>query len=343
MRALVLEDFHRMAVEVRPDPIPGPGEVLLEMVATGICGSDLHGYTGENGRRVPGQVMGHESAGRIVALGDGVTRDDLVIGSPATFNPVIVPESEVSEYIGREQHAPGKRVVGVASDIVSSFAQLVAVPARNVVPLPTDMPIENGALVEPFAVAIHAIRRLGLRADDRLVVAGGGPIGQSTVLAAIAAGVTQIVVSEPDTARRELVASLGAIVVDPSNGPLADQVHAVWGRPADAGADAVGITQTLGEVLSATRLGASVVLVGMGAPRLDLDAYAVSTQERTVIGSFTYSAPDFRDAADWIGAHPELAGRLISRQVPLDEAAHAFADLAAHDGTPGKVIVRLDR
>lgn len=343
MRALVLENFNKMAVQDRSDPSPAPGEVLIQIVATGICGSDIHGYTGENGRRIPGQVMGHESVGLLAAIGDGATRSDLQLGTPVTFNPVIVPEDELEEYEGREQHAPGKRIIGVATDIVSSFAQLVSVPERNVVPLPADMPIEHGALIEPLAVGLHAVRRLGVKPNDRLVVAGGGPIGQSTVLAAIAAGVTDIIVSEVDPARRELVASLGAVAADPTARPLGDQVIDAWGRPADVAADAVGISRTLDDVLSATRLGGSVVLVGMGAPRVELDAYAVSTQERVVIGSFTYSAQDFRDAAAWIAEHADLAGRLISRQVPLDEGPEAFAQLAAHDGTPGKVLVRLDR
>lgn len=343
MRALVLEDFNRMAVEERPDPVAAAGEVLIEVVATGICGSDIHGYTGENGRRIPGQVMGHESVGRIAAVGASVGRSDLIVGLPATFNPVIVPEDEIDEYHGREQHAPGKRVIGVAAEIVSSFAQLIAVPERNVIVLPADMPIEHGALIEPFAVGLHAIRRLGVQPGELLVVAGGGPIGQSTILAAIASGVSDILVSEVDPARRVLAESLGAIAVDPTRAHLASQVLREWGRPADAAADAVGISRTLDDVLGATKLGGAVVLVGMGAPQLDLDAYAVSTQERSVIGSFTYTAQDFRDAAAWIAANPELTRHLISREVPLDEGADAFAQLAAHDGTPGKVLVRLDR
>lgn len=108
IKALVLRDFGQMVVEELPDPTAGPGEVLVSVVATGICGSDLHGYTGENGRRAPGQVMGHESVGTVAALGRGTEGTGLAVGDVVTFNPVVVPESAVEEYAGREQMCPDK-------------------------------------------------------------------------------------------------------------------------------------------------------------------------------------------------------------------------------------------
>ena len=134
MRALVLQDFDRLAVEERPDPVPGDGEVRLRVVATGICGSDLHGFTGENGRRVPGQVMGHETVARIDALGPGVDASSFPTGSAATFNPVVVPAAEAEAYAGREQHCPDTYVIGVRTDKDASFADYLVLPATNVVP-----------------------------------------------------------------------------------------------------------------------------------------------------------------------------------------------------------------
>src|SRR3954453_17811009 len=200
MRALMLAEFGRMEVVDRPEPSPGPGEVLLSIVATGICGSDLHGFTGANGRRVPGQIMGHETVGRVAALGDGVV--GLERGSLVTVNPVVVPEQDVAEWTGREQHHPGKYVIGGRPDVVAAFAQLMVAPARNVVPLPRSMPAEHGALVEPVAVAVHATRRVEAQTARSALVVGGGPIGQSLVLALARAGVPRILVSEIAPARR---------------------------------------------------------------------------------------------------------------------------------------------
>lgn len=340
MKALRLEELGRLAVVDLPDPEPAAGEVRLRIIATGICGSDIHGFTGENGRRHPGQVMGHESVARIDALGEGV--EGLTVGDIATFNPVVVPEDETDAFAGREQMAPGKHVIGVARDVVSSFAQLVVVPARNVVPLPASMPVELGALVEPLAVSVHAVRRAGVRAGDRVLVAGGGPIGQSVVLALQMIGVERIAVTELSASRRELVGRLGAAALDAAGDDVVERIHAALGGPADVAIDAVGIGPTLRTSLQATRLGGTVCLVGMGAPQLQLDAFLVSTEERTIVGSFTYAAQDFRDAAAWIGQAPPQAAELISKTVPLSAGHDAFAELAAHADIPGKVLVRVD-
>src|SRR4249920_205973 len=176
MRALVLQDYGRLVVEDLPNPSPVADEVLIRVLATGICGSDVHGFTGENGRRIPGQIMGHESVGRVEELGPDVPGGVFRHGQTVTFNPVVIPEGDLTAYAGREQQSPNKYVIGVRPDIVSSFAELITVPARNVVPLPEDMPTAHGALVEPFAVAVHAVRRSGARPGQRAFVAGGGPI-----------------------------------------------------------------------------------------------------------------------------------------------------------------------
>jgi threonine dehydrogenase-like Zn-dependent dehydrogenase len=342
VRALVLTDYHQLdLVEVeRPDP--GPGEVLLRICATGICGSDFHGFTGENGRRAPGQIMGHESSGTIAGLGEGVDPAALPLGAPATFNPVVVPDALLEEYRGREQHAPGKHVIGVAQHVQASFADYVVVPARNVLLLDPAMPLHLGALIEPLAVAVHAAGLAVPLPQERALIVGGGPIGQSLVLALQRLGLSEIVLSEPDPRRRELVAALGVTVLDPAAAPLAEQVAEALGGPADLALDAVGLSPTVADALAATRLGGRVVLVGMGSPRLELPAFAISTEERTVIGSFTYSAQDFADATAWIGEHSERVSTLVSAVIDPTGAQDAFTVLATGSGPAGKILVRFD-
>jgi threonine dehydrogenase-like Zn-dependent dehydrogenase len=342
MRALVLRDFGDMTVEEMPTPSAEQGRILIRVRATGICGSDLHGFTGESGRRVAGQVMGHESVGTIAAIGEHVSVADYPLGAVVTFNPVLVPEDQAKEFSGREQHAPGKRVIGVAPEIVSAFAEYISVPATNVVVLPDSMPVYYGALIEPLAVALHAVRRVHAQPGDKMLIVGGGPIGQSTILAARSEGISDIVVSEINEARRQLCAKLGAMAIDPLAEPVADQVVRIFGRLADVSIDAVGNSKTLSDALNATSFGGSICLVGMESPRLEFDAYRVSTEERTVVGSFTFSNQDFRDAAAWAASAPAELGHLISREVALVDGPGAFTSLANHDGTPGKVLVRLD-
>jgi threonine dehydrogenase-like Zn-dependent dehydrogenase len=341
MKALVLDDFGAMSVHERQRPAPERDQILVEIVATGICGSDIHGFTGENGRRAPGQVMGHETVGVVAECGSETAQYGFAVGDVVTFNPVVVPPERAAEFAGREQHCPDKYVIGVAHDVVAAFAQFVAVPARNVVAIDADMPIEYGALIEPIAVGVHAVRRVGVGPGMSVLVIGGGPIGQSVVLAARMEGATDIVVSEVDPERRSLCARLGAKTLDPAGGLLPDQVKALLGGPAGVAIDAVGIGATVAGALESVALGASVCLVGMGQPQFALDAYRVSTEERSLVGSFTYSAQDFRDAARFVSTAPPELGALISRTVPLGDGPRAFTDLAAGDGTAGKVLVLL--
>ncbi|MGS2619657.1 zinc-dependent alcohol dehydrogenase [Micromonospora sp. LZ34] len=339
MRALVLRDFWDFTVEERPDPVPGPGEVLLRITATGICGSDLHGFTGENGRRVPGQVMGHETVGRVVAVGPDSGTATLVRGQLVTVNPVLACGTCRHCAAGTEQACPQRRVIGVNAEISAAFAELMTVPVRNVVPLPESMPEEYGALVEPLAVGYHAARRGGCVADDRVLVIGGGPIGQACVLAARRIGATKTVVTEPSAPRRELIASLGIATLNPSSDDLADQVATMLDGPATLVLDAVGATGTLADAFACSDLGARIVLVGMASPQVELAAYRVSTDERTIVGSFTYSASEFQETARWVGTAPPELSRLIEARTNLDDAPAAFTSLALGDNTFSKILV----
>lgn len=342
MQALVLEDFGRLTVSTVDDPIVGSGDVEVRVIATGICGSDVHGFTGENGRRVRGQVMGHETVGLVHSIGADVERSDLAPGTLVTVNPVILPPEDIETYAGREQHDPWKRVLGVAPELIAAFAERIVVPARNVVILPESMPVLYGALIEPLAVAVNAVRRVDAQPGDAVIVLGGGPIGQSIVLALQMAGVEDILVTEVMDSRRALLERLHVIVVDPREETVPDAAERIFGRHADVALDAVGFSETLNDALSATRLGGRVCLVGMGSPTLTLDAFRISTAERSIIGSFTYSNDDFLAAAEWMAAGPAAAAELISHSVGIDEAHDAFTGLAAGDGTAGKVMVVLD-
>lgn len=337
MHALVYNGPWDLTVETVADPEVGPGEVLVRVEATGICGSDIHGFTGENGRRSPGQVMGHETVGRVERLGPGV--DGPPVGAPVTVNPVLGCGQCPACAAGAEQSCPQRRILGVTPELVSSFADLLAVPAGNVVALPESMPIELGALVEPLAVGYHAAGRGDCSADDRVLVLGGGPIGQACVLAARRLGAQQVVVSEPDAHRRELAASLGAVGVDPTDGDLATTVEQALGARPSLVIDAVGTSRTLEDAFRCTGFGARVVLVGMGAPQVELRAYALSTEERTLIGSFCYSAQEFRDTAAWAAGAADELRPLIEGRVDMAGAPQAFSELGNGASPASKVLV----
>ncbi len=338
MQVLVYNGPWDLTVESFDDPRPGPGEVLIRIVATGICGSDIHGFSGETGRRSAGQVMGHETVGRVEALGDGVD-PALRTGTPVTVNPLIACGDCTACRAGAEQSCQNRRVIGVNPDIVSAFSGLMLAPERNVLSLPEEMPIEYGALIEPLSVGFHAASRGDCAAGDAVLVIGGGPIGQACILAAQRLGVQRIAVSEPNATRRSLSASLGAHGVDPTAGDLPEQVAAALGGQATVVLDAVGNSRSLQDAIDSTGFGARVVLVGMNAPRVELPAYSISTEERTVIGSFCFTAQNFRDTAAWVGSAPEVLSRLIDGRVDMDGAVAAFTELAKGESDSSKVLV----
>jgi threonine dehydrogenase-like Zn-dependent dehydrogenase len=343
MRALVYHGPGDIGVEERPQPRPGPGEVLLRITATGICGSDLHGYTGENKRRHPGQIMGHETVGRIAAVGPDVPADDLDLqpGRVATVNPVIGCGQCAQCAAGTEQLCARRRVIGVNKEIDSAFAELMIAPVGNVVVLPDSVPEEYGALVEPLSVGYHAAMTGGVRPDDAVLVIGGGPIGQAAALAARRLAARQVVVSEPNGARRALVKKLGFTAVDPRVGDLRDQAQQFLGRAATVVLDAVGASRTLSDALTASGLGARIVLVGMGERDITVPAFEISTFERSILGSFTYRSREFRATAEWVASRPEGLEHLIDDRVGLDAAPHAFARLASGDIDASKILVLL--
>ncbi|MEV0714325.1 alcohol dehydrogenase catalytic domain-containing protein [Asanoa sp. NPDC050611] len=333
MRALVFQGPGRLHVEARPDPVPGPGEVLLDVIATGICGSDLHGYTGQNGRRFPGQVMGHETVARVRAGGA------LAPGTLVTVNPVLACGDCAACRADSQQRCPRRRVIGVDPAISSAFAEQIAVPGDNVVPLADDLPPPMGALVEPLSVGYHAARRGGVTADAAVLVIGGGPIGQAAALAAERLG-ARTLVSEPDATRSALLRTLGFPVVTPAAPDLGDRVVAALGVAPTVVVDAVGNTRSLGQALELSDPGATVVLVGMDKPRVDLAAYQISTEERTIVGSFCYTAGEFRGTAEWLAAESGRLAALVDVEVDLEAAPDTFAELAAGRMNASKVLVR---
>lgn len=338
MKALVFNGPHQIAVEERPDPEPGPTEIALRVIATGICGSDLHGYTGENGRRFPGQVMGHETVARVAALGADVV-DCPAVGSLVTVNPVIACGHCPACLAKSEQRCPTRRVIGVDPRMSAAFAELMVVPARNVVPLPSRLPVELGTLVEPLAVGYHAVRRGGVKEGSVVLVIGGGPIGQAAALGARRVG-ARVVVSELAPSRADLVRRLGFEVIDPSQDLAAQAVRAL-GRAPEIVIDAVAISPTLAQALAVSDVGATIVMVGMGSSKVDLSAYKISTEERTVIGSFCYGSDEFTDTAAWVAQHAAELATLIDGSVDINGAAQAFADLADGTSTASKIVVHL--
>ena len=326
MRVLVYDGPHRFHIETRPRPAPGPGEVRIRMAYVGICGSDLHGYTGESGRRAPGMIMGHEASGWVEAVGPGVT--DLEIGAPVTFNPSLPCDGSCGH--GPENHCAALRVIGVTPDIQGAFADAMVIPSGRVVPL-GELDLLWGAGVEPMAVALQAARRAGVRRGQSVLVIGGGMIGQSIAQTCRLEGGSRIAVSDPIDERRGLAESAGFRALRP------DQVDSAG--PFDVSFDAVGIPDTASAAIRNVPKAAVACFVGLGLPEITIPLFDVVVGERVIVGSFCYPDAVFREAADHLAAGRLDLGPLIGSVESFEDIAAAFEDLATGARTDVKIMM----
>jgi L-iditol 2-dehydrogenase len=193
--------------------------------------------------------------------------------------------------------------------------------------MPGDVSAELTALVEPLAVGLHAVRLAGVQAGERVLIAGAGMIGIAALLMALRHGASEVVVSEPQPGRRAAAAALGATVLDPLVGEGAGP-SSLRTRAFDRAIDAVGISATLNACVSATAVGGTIAVVGMGSPAVDLDLFALVRSERRIIGSYTYTVNDFEDSARWLASGDVSFSGLPMQTVSFASAPEAFLDLA---------------
>jgi (R,R)-butanediol dehydrogenase / meso-butanediol dehydrogenase / diacetyl reductase len=323
--------------EVRPaEPVPpGPGQVRIDVAYTGICGTDLHIMHGAMDHRVnPPGVIGHEMSGRVAELGDGVTGP--AVGDPVTVMPLAWCGQCPACRAGYTHICHRLTFIGI--DSTGSMQTSWTVPAEVVVPLPAGLPLRQAALIEPTAVAVHDVRRSRLTLGEHAVVIGAGPVGLLIGKVAQSTGAT-VTVLELDPHRRAVAAELGLSTVDPDAVDVAAHVR---DQTADAGAAVVfEVSGSAAGVRRATDLlavrGRLVVVAIHSTPR-EVDLHRVFWRELEMIGVRVYERADYDEAVRLVESGQVPAERLISRVVPLDDVAAAFAALEAG----GDVKVLLD-
>jgi 2-desacetyl-2-hydroxyethyl bacteriochlorophyllide A dehydrogenase len=329
VRRLIIDGPGELRIEDAPPPAPGAGELLVDVSVAGICGSDVHGFTGTNGRRPPGTVMGHEFGGTVVAAGPGV-EDDLV-GSVVAVNPVVSCGACDRCLAGAPNLCRTRRLYGCTPELPGAFANQVVVAAGNAVAMPEGTAGARVALVEPLSVGAHAAGLARLRSSDVALVIGGGPIGIAAALAAARTG-AEVTVSEPEASRRELLAELGLTAVEPGTVPD--------GR-ADVVLECVGYPQTMQAAMAATRPQATIVLVGLAQEQLPIDAAALVMGERRILGSAVYTPEDFIGVAAWVAETDVPLERMIQERTDLDGLPGAFARYADHSLVAVKTLVTI--
>jgi alcohol dehydrogenase len=331
MKALVYTAANEITYRDEPNPVPTCGEVLLEIEAVGICGSDMHAYHGHDPRRVPPLILGHELAGRII--------DGSGTGRRVTVNPLITCGE--CEYCvqGRNNLCSNRTMIGMTRP--GGFAERMTIPASSLIDVPQNMDPRRAALTEPAATALHAVN-LAMRGLSRplpeadVLVIGGGAIGLLAALLLSSYGARQIDLAETNALRRESgQRAVVARVFDPVGEPPAENRYALV-------VDAVGAKATRRTAMMAVKPGGVILHIGLMDWASEIDMRKLTLAEISLIGTYTYSTTDLRATVDALhrGVFGDLAW-IESR--PLSAGGTAFADLAQGRSAAAKIVLEPQR
>jgi len=339
MNALVYLGPRRLEYQERSEPELRPDSVRIRVKAVGICGSDVHGYTGESGRRTPPLVMGHEFAGVVEAVASGV--DASWVGRPVTVQPVLSCGRCDQCLAGHSQRCRSRSLLGANCD--GAMAEFVVVPEKNLVPLPPPADFVGATLAEPAAVAYHAVRQPVALEGRVVLVCGGGPIGLFTALMAREAGARAVVISEIQENRRDLARSLGVdAAIDPVASDLSSALRVFDARgEADVSVDAVGILPTVEAALKFLKPGGELVLLG-GWKTLSLPMGTIVAKEVRLLGSFNYLPEEFTAAANWVSLNGDVCRAVVSHTGRLQEGSEAFRRLEQEPSGIVKMVLTVE-
>jgi L-idonate 5-dehydrogenase len=335
MLACVVHGKGDLRVEARPAASPGPGQIAVRIGLGGICGSDLHYYhqgaVGDFAIRQP-MVLGHEVVGTVASLGPGV--EGPAPGTPVAVHPATpcgrCPECRA----GRRNICRDTRYLGSAArfpHVQGGFAQLLTVPAEQVLPVPDGLDLHTAALTEPLSVALHAVRRLGDVRGRQVLVTGAGPIGCLTVAALTAAGAGAVVVSDLLDEALSVATAVGATTVVRAADPDG------WPDEVDLAVEASGSSAGLGACVERVRRGGTVVQLGLLPPGpTPVAGNALVTKELTLTGAFRFDT-EFTEALGLLAGGLRVEP-IITQSYPLASAVEAF-DVAGDRRRSCKVLL----
>ena len=340
MKALVMEDYKVFALREVPRPEPAPGEVLVRVRACAVCGSDVHGIDGSTGRRRPPVIMGHEAAGEIAALGEGVATYS--VGDRVTFDSTVYCGRCEACLAGDVNLCKDRRVLGVSCEEYrrdGAFAEFVAVPERILYRLPDKVSFEEAAMVEPLSIACHAMTRTVVPEGGRVLVAGVGTIGLLALQVAKSLGAGRLIAVDVDEARLQMAREAGAETVSARDPDALQKILSLTGGAGvDVAVDCAGIFETADLCIRSAKLSGAVVLVGNLAQKIDFPLQLVVTRQLSLFGSCA-SAGEYPQCLALIASGKVDVKRMISRTVPLADGGEWILKL--YNREPGLYKILL--
>ena len=341
MKALVLEHYNELVYKEVDDPRISGNEVLVKVKACGICGSDVHGLDGSTGRRQPPIIMGHEASGEIVSVGSSVKNWKTT--DRVTFDSTVYNLNDWFTLEGQYNLSDNREVMGVSADDFKrhgAFAEYVAVPEHILYKIPDKVSFEEAAMVEPVAVALHAVRKANPQLAESCVVVGAGMIGIFLIKLLSHSGLSNLIAIDLNKKKREQAAIAGAnFTFDPNDNNLLQEIlNKTKNRGADFSIEAVGITNTVDIALQVLRKGGRTVLVGNISKSIDFPLQKVVTRELTVLSSCAIRG-EYEAVLNLIEQGTVSVRDQISEIAPLSEGAKWFDRLRQKNNGLNKVIL----
>lgn len=342
MQALVLDEYLHLNMHDMPEPALGARDVLIQVKACGICGSDVHGYDGSTGRRIPPLIMGHEASGVITRTGAEVI--SFRVGDRVTFDSTVSCGHCSFCASGDVNLCDNRQVLGVSCGDYrrnGAFAEYVAVPENIVYALPASFAYEKAALIEAVSIAVHAAKITQIQPGSSAVVIGAGMIGLLAVQAFRVFGCSKVLAVDLEQSKLDLARQLGADQTFLGNDPelLAKLKEATGGQGPDIAVEVVGVQASILTAIEGVRRGGTVTLIGNLAPRVEIPLQIVVTRQLRLLGSCA-SAGEYRECIALMESGAIDVDPLISALVPLKEGAQWFQRLYAREPGLMKVILQ---
>jgi L-iditol 2-dehydrogenase len=341
MRALLLAEYSNLQLKDLPQPVPRPDELLIQVAACGICGSDVHGYDGSTGRRIPPIVMGHEAAGIVSAVGPEV--EGFAPGDRVTFDSTVFCGACAYCLKGEVNLCNQRQVIGVSCAEfrrAGAFAEFLTVPARVEYKLPENLSFAEAAMLEAVSVALHGVVVTEMKGGETVLVIGAGMIGLLLLQAARAAGASRVFISDVDATRLKLAKELGADETFLVSGTalLEEILQRTEGDGVDVVLEAVGREETIAAGIDCVRKGGTVTLVGNISPKVEMPLQKVVSRQIRLQGSCA-SAGEYPEAMRLMANGKIKVASLITAVAPLKDGPRWFERLHAREPNLMKVVL----
>jgi len=341
MKALLYKGPRAFHFTDVPDPEPGPRDVLVRVKACGICGSDVHGATGETGRRLPPLIMGHEAAGIVEDVGAEVS--SCQVGERVCFDSTVYCNECAACRQGLYNRCDKRQVLGVSTPDFKrqgAMAEYVAVPEWIVEPLPESMTFMQAALLEPVSIAAHAANRAAFDREETVAVMGAGTIGLLVLQTARLKGGTPVISIDIDDWRLQVATELGAdLTLNPVQCDVVEEVRAeMKADGVDVSFEVVGLEETFQNTMAMTRTGGQLVAIGNVRKLVEINLQKLVSRELTFRGSYA-SAGEFGLSVELVASGQVNVEPLISDVMPLSEGARAFERLHKADENLIKIVL----